>query len=358
MLPKITFGIIVLNGEPFTRYCLRSIYQFAHEIIVVEGAVPASKCTATPDGHSKDGTLQTLSDFKLNEDPDNKLKIVTAEGEGHPNGFWPGEKDEMSKVYAKLASGDFLWQVDVDEFYKAQDIAVILKMLHSDPEIMAVSFKTITFWGGFDYITDGLFLRRGDEVFHRLFRWGEGFKYETHRPPTVYNAEGRNLRSLKWIDGYEMARQGIFLYHYSLLLPKQVTEKCEYYASAKWAKRPDSNKWRQEVFIRLKNPYRIHNVYSFPSWLDRFSGSHPDQIEALKAELLSGQSVSNMRSAEDIEVILNSRIYRMGCIALKLLGYCDGILRFLRYRFRRLYQDPIGVATIVKYKLQRFSAKR
>ena len=51
-----------------------------------------------------------------------------------------------------------------------------------------------------------------------------------------------------------------------------------------------------------------------------------------------------MRSLEDIEALLNSRIYRMGCIALKLWGYCDGILRFLRYRFRRLYQNPIGVA--------------
>ena len=35
--PRISFGIIVFNGEPFTRYCLRALYPFAHEIIVVEG---------------------------------------------------------------------------------------------------------------------------------------------------------------------------------------------------------------------------------------------------------------------------------------------------------------------------------
>ena len=40
--PRITFGIIVLNGEPFVRYNLRSLYHFAHEIIVVEGAVQAA----------------------------------------------------------------------------------------------------------------------------------------------------------------------------------------------------------------------------------------------------------------------------------------------------------------------------
>ena len=35
---RITFGIIVLNGEPFVRYNLRAIYPFAHQIIVAEGA--------------------------------------------------------------------------------------------------------------------------------------------------------------------------------------------------------------------------------------------------------------------------------------------------------------------------------
>jgi hypothetical protein len=63
-LPKITFGIIVLNGEPFTRYCLRALYPFAHEILVVEGAAPAAAEAATPDGHSTDGTLETLYRFK------------------------------------------------------------------------------------------------------------------------------------------------------------------------------------------------------------------------------------------------------------------------------------------------------
>ena len=35
-IPRVTFGIIVLNGEPFTRYCLRALYPFAYEIIVVD----------------------------------------------------------------------------------------------------------------------------------------------------------------------------------------------------------------------------------------------------------------------------------------------------------------------------------
>ena len=45
--------------------------------------------------------------------------MVTAEECGHENGFWPGEKDEQSRAYAARATGDYLWQVDVDEFYLA-----------------------------------------------------------------------------------------------------------------------------------------------------------------------------------------------------------------------------------------------
>lgn len=55
-LPKVSFGIIVLNGEPFTRYCLRALYPFAHESIVVEGACQAASAIATADDHSTDGT--------------------------------------------------------------------------------------------------------------------------------------------------------------------------------------------------------------------------------------------------------------------------------------------------------------
>ena len=103
---KVTFGIIVLNGEPFVRYNLRALYPLAHQIIVVEGAAPAAASIATPDGHSTDGTLEILRDFKVNEDPDNKLTIVTAEDNGYQNGFWPGEKYEQSQAYADRTTGD------------------------------------------------------------------------------------------------------------------------------------------------------------------------------------------------------------------------------------------------------------
>jgi len=317
--PRVTFGVIVLNGEPFTRYCLRALYPFAQQIIVVEGAAPGAATVAGPDGHSSDGTLDTLQAFKESEDPDHKLLVVTAEDEGHHNGFWPGEKHEQSRAYARRATGDYLWQVDVDEFYRPNDMRSVLEMLGRDPQITAMSFKQITFWGGFDYLADGWYLRRGSEIFHRLFRWGPGYRYVTHRPPTVHDVAERDLRSLKWIHGDVLARRGVHLYHYSLVFPKQVREKCAYYQHAAWAARGRARDWAEHEFMQLSNPFRVHNVYSHPSWLERFRGRHPDQIEAMRRDIAEGRLRIELRPTDDVEQLLRSPAYKTGRLALKLL---------------------------------------
>ena len=138
MMPEVTFGIIVLNGLPFLEYNLRALYPFAHQIIVVEGAVGAAATLATPEGHSLDGSLEFLRRFKEERDPEGKLVLVTAEEDGAPDGFW-SEKDEMSQAYARRATGDWLWQVDSDEFYLEEDMRAVFAMLDEDPQISAVS---------------------------------------------------------------------------------------------------------------------------------------------------------------------------------------------------------------------------
>jgi hypothetical protein len=313
---RVTFGIIVLNGEPFTRYCLRALYPFAHEIIVVEGAVEAAAGIATKNGHSTDGTLETLHTFKDTEDPDNKLQIVVRDG------AW-SEKDSQSQAYAERATGNYLWQVDIDEFYRPEDMDTVLDMLSQDPEIAGMSFKQLAFWGGFDYVTDGWYLRRGGNIFHRLFRWEPGSSYVTHRPPTVHDSSGRDVRQLKYVSGHQMARRGVLLYHYGLVFPKQVLDKCEYYDRASWVGRNQYRAWAEDNFLRLEHPFRVHNVYDHPSWLERFSGSHPPQIEAMRRDLLEGRLHVEMRTADEIERLLTSKKYTMARLGLKALGHID-----------------------------------
>ncbi len=306
----------MLNGEPFTRYCLRALYPFAHEIIVVEGACEAAARIATPDGHSTDGTLESLRRFRVEEDPHGKVQIVCREG------FW-SEKDEQSQAYAARVTGDYLWQVDIDEFYRPEDMEAVCAMLREDPGITAVTFEQITFWGGFDYVVDGWYLRRGVKYFHRLFRWGPGYRYTTHRPPTVHDSGGCDLRRVKWIPGAALARRGIFMHHYALLFPKQVREKCEYYTQAAWANRKGARAWAEERFLTLGNPFRVHNVYDYPSWLQRFRGTHPPQVQAMRHDLEAGRLPIAMRDSADIERLLDSPRYQLGRAALMLLDYPD-----------------------------------
>ncbi len=317
--PRISFGIIVLNGAPFTRYCLRQLYPFAHQILVAEGACPGAASIARPDGHSRDGTLEELRRFAAEEDPQHKIQIITAEDEGHPDGFWPGEKDQQSRAYAQRATGDYLWQVDIDEFYRAEDMTRVQHLLAADPSITGMSFHQLQFWGGFDYHVRGWYLQRGGAAFHRLFKWGPGHAYVTHRPPTVHDAMGHDTRDGHWLDSGATRRLGLALYHYSLLFPRQVQEKCDYYREASWCQRTEADRWAREVYHDLAHPYRMHNVYAYPGWLCRFTGRHPEAIGAMRHDLAQGTLTEPLRPTQDLDRLTRSWRYRLACLGLRWL---------------------------------------
>ena len=317
-LPRITFGIIVLNGHPFTRYCLRSLYPFAHEIIVVEGGSEGANSMTTPDAHSIDGTLEVLHRFREDEDPEGKVQVVTR------NGFWP-LKDELgrdrtlqSRAYAELATGDYLWQVDIDEFYRDADMRAVLDMLADEPSITAVSFPEIAFWGDIRYVVD--YWPRERHTCHRLFKWGPGYKYVTHEPPTVCDAAGRDLRELQWITADTMAARGIHLFHYPLLFPWQVRQKIEVYREQTSAY-SRILEWAEKGYFRLETPFRVHYYSSFPSWLERYSGDHPAEVMHMMDDVHSGRVATETRTTADIEAVLDSRWYRLCRPLVKALEY-------------------------------------
>lgn len=311
--PDITFGMIVLNGEPFIRYNLRALYPHARQIIAVEGATPHAKAVAAADGHSADGTLETLRDFKAREDPEDKLVIVTAEDEGHPDGFWPGEKEEMSRAYARRATGDWLWQVDVDEFYLDEDVKTIGDLIARRPGTTAISFREIPFWGSLDYRVDGPFFR-GQMVggeFHRLFRWARGYVYRTHRPPTVVDDKGRDLRSLGWIDSQQTSSMGVYLYHYALLFPDQVRRKCAYYQDNRDPNADDPTRWAQRGWDAIQMPFHVHNANRQVAWLESYREKHPGQIEQMWNDIRERKINLAVRPMNDVRRLLRSPVFRL-----------------------------------------------
>lgn len=350
--PRITFGMIVLNGEPFIKYNLRALYPFAHQIIVVEGASPYAQGIATLQGHSIDGTLDVLRNFKRDEDPEDKIQIVIAEDEGYPNGFWPGEKHEQSQAYAKRATGNWLWQVDVDEFYMPHDMTWIMERLLKEPNISMVSFKQINFWGSLNFYTDGWFLRHYFTEIRRIFRWGLGYHYLTHRPPRVINFDGVDLAELGYMRGSKLQKRNIYMYHYSLVFPQQVHAKSSYYSDVKWGAFPGMRLWVDQNYARLQNPYRVHNVYQYPSWLERYSASHPPQILSMWEDIQNGLvPFIHTRQVADIERLLTSPWYAIGKLVLKILGpFVWGFQTLAQRSFNLL---PSQVRSFFKHSLRR-----
>jgi hypothetical protein len=345
--PRVTFGIIVLNGEPFTRYCLRALYPFAHQIIVVEGGHEDTAAVTTSDGHSIDGTLEVLSRFKQDEDPEGKLEIVTRDG------FWP-KKDELGndrtpqcRAYAERATGDYLWQVDIDEFYRTDDIAHVLRVLRADPRITAASFLQRTFWGRPWYEVDGWPLRRGANVYHRLFKWGPGYRYVTHEPPTVYDERGRDLRSLHWLGPRSQELRGVYLYHYSLLFPWQVEQKTRIYRDEK----PDSCEgivdWADNAYFALRRPYHVHNLYMSPGWLQRYRGPYPTEVAAMMDTAAGRDGPWTLRRTDDVERLLRSWWYASGRETLKGLDYADRAARWARLQTSRAAHVPRRIRRVL-----------
>lgn len=269
---KLSFGIIVLNGEPFIKYNLKALYPHAHEILIVEGAVNKFAHAATPDGHSLDNTVDIIKSFP---DPENKIKLIQRDG------FW-SEKDDMCNAYMGACTGDYIWQVDVDEFYKPEDIEQVRTILVSDPEISQVNFRSVCFWRSFKARIMGASFIFGADEFIRIFRYRPGYSYITHRPPTLANEIHRPFIHKRIVTAQEMEQQGIVQYHYSYIFPDGVKSKTQYYLKMGWGEgHKDGLKWFKKSWSKLSDPLRIHLNDSPPSWIEPFNQEHPDSVKKM-----------------------------------------------------------------------------
>lgn len=315
-LPRITFGIIVLNGEPFTRYNLRALYPFAHQIIIVEGASPKASHAASSNGHSLDKTLSVVRDFQAMEDPEQKVMLVTAEDEGYPDGFWQGEKDEQSRAYAVRATGDWLWQIDIDEFYHYDDMAKVCDYLYNHPETTCLTFNPYNFWGGFAYVSKGgiyqsiRFSGEPGGAFRRVFKWDRSYRYFTHRPPTIVDAQGKKISDARKHNATKLL--GVRMYHYPAVLPFQITAKPVYYERQGWtafrgmAKRGVALAQK----VDLQNGIRISSQFGTYNWLERYDGAHPQSIVQMRQDIQEQRLPTELRDTTDIELLLDNPVYQ------------------------------------------------
>src|ERR1035441_8035166 len=66
------------------------------------------------------------------------------------------------------------------------------------------------------------------------------------------------------------------MYHYSMLLPKQVREKCAYYSRVNWAAFQNMERWAHQTFFERKNLFAVCNTLQDPlRWLEGYDGINP-----------------------------------------------------------------------------------
>ena len=279
--PKFSIVMIVLNGMPFIEYALASVYDAAHEIIIVEGAVEKCMFSANPDGSSTDGTVGFIESFP---DPHHKIKLI--------QGRWP-EKCEMQNKALDFVTGDYVWLVDSDEVYRQEDVVKITEMVTKDPAITQINFICHNFWKGFEHIIYSNKLFVPAFHFRRIFKFKHGARFVSHRPPTmVLPGTEKTTEQMHCLDGMTTWEQGVAIYHYSYVLDAQVQQKMELYRRYGWDKawEIDMHRWCNEFYSQWTPDRRLELESRFPVWTgDKasysvpFRGKHPEVITQLMA---------------------------------------------------------------------------
>jgi glycosyltransferase involved in cell wall biosynthesis len=210
---KITFGMIVLNGDQVLEETLASVYPYAHQILIAEG--PVAYWRQQGYTTSTDGTNEILDSFP---DPENKIKIV------HSQYL---EKDDQCNTYMQHLdpNSDYIWNLDCDEVFKSKDIETVIGLLETE-RYTSVGFKSLTFYGGFDNYLTGF---EENAEFMRIRKVYPGSYWKTHRPPTIAHKINNPWPEKHLGYNYLNETYGVRMYHYSYVFPDQVFNKIKYY---------------------------------------------------------------------------------------------------------------------------------
>jgi hypothetical protein len=254
------------------KACIENIYPFAHEIIIIEGAIrylnrdishywDGEKDVYINNGKSSDNTISVIKNIS---DPQNKIQLIKS------NGVWEDgistDHTPMCNIYSKLATGDYIWHVDNDEFFKHDDIIKIIDLLESkNPD--TIHFFANHFFGDFNHCID----ERGDGVWGNNIPWKRIFRhipnksyFKTWEPPDyIYNRI--RCESGKIIDKYSTLKLGIKMYHYSYVARTQAAFKDMFF--------------NESINLKQWDNFQIDkNTKAHGSTVYKFEGEHPKII--------------------------------------------------------------------------------
>lgn len=156
----------IYNEEEYLEYALKSIYDWAWEIIIVE-AVVENMFKVTNSYTSTDRTSEIIEQFIKKYDKEGKIKYKK---------FYRTFKDkiELQNEALKEVTGNIFFKLDGDEVYKKEHLELLKEAFISNPEIDLVYFTTLNFWASFRLVTKGT---SWDVAHFKILRYKEGMKY-------------------------------------------------------------------------------------------------------------------------------------------------------------------------------------
>lgn len=272
---KITFGIIVYNGDFFLKQLLESIYPFAHAICIAEGTVSYYKKRGIIT--SNDNTNEILRSFP---DPLNKIKVV--------HGTWSEKDDQCRAMFSLVPTDtDYLYCNDADELMTNENYENIIRFIEKENPT-SLGFKSNSFYGGFHRIIGGF---ERNHSFKRVLKYVSGCSYLRHRQPTL-DVNGVEICG-KDITGEQLFNQtGVEMWHGSYVSAKGVHDKIEYYESAviqqgncipnyfknvwlRWVQCPED---RFAIEQQYKGVHEFKPEYRGDAFTEAFNGKHPEII--------------------------------------------------------------------------------
>ncbi len=148
--PLISACYCIKNAEDFLWYSVKSVYDYVDEIILI-------------DDQSTDDTIDIIKSF-----PQDKITLIRDK--------FDGNKKRQRSEYLKRARGKFIFQIDDDEIYKAEQLQFLRKFI-KNTTANEIFFKFIWFWKGPDQIISG---HHWDQNFETFYRNLEGLSYDVH----------------------------------------------------------------------------------------------------------------------------------------------------------------------------------
>lgn len=264
------------NEEEFIPIVLASVYDEVDRIIVIEGAVE-NRPNATEDGHSTDGTLDAINAFKENNDPDDKVILISI------NKPWKN-LEEMKQTFLDMSiPGDWMLINDADEIYRPEDLRRLRKAIDLHPHMSEFVPTFLHFYRDFWHVAVP-----GPEwqpQHARIFKYVRGMKYNSH--PVVTDPDGHcTYFSPHYQPRRAMFREPFFIYHYGYArsgMDQIMKDKQEYY-KGELAKHDGADK---------KFDKKVEGWFNKSEPLLHFTGSHPEIMKDHPMWLNQGAQVAD-----------------------------------------------------------------